>query len=131
MLFDAAGAKRALAVLPEVPGAYRVRVLDNSGRPTPLRRLNADDPDGILHIGKTGNLKYRAEQFQQGALTGNASQSGYYFWRYRYALAFPLGCLCVDYVVTASEQDARNLEKQLHEDYWFRFLDLPPLDGQV
>ena len=102
----------------------------------PLQRLDGDDSDGILHVGMTGkgsgNLRDRIVTFQQAALKGKAShQAGCNFFCYRYVRRFSLGSLYVDFVVKPSEQAARTLEHQLQKDYWFRFLDLPPLDAQV
>jgi hypothetical protein len=118
--------------VPRSPGVYRIRVLDTNDRPLSLRRLNGDDPGGILHTGETGNLRDRLEKFQAAVPRGAAPhQGGWNFFRYRYVNVFPLECLSADYVVTADKQAARALEKALQEDYWLRFLDFPPLDGQV
>lgn len=135
-LFDASRAKESLSMIPARPGVYRVRVLNAKQQPVVLRRLDGDDPDGILHIGMTGkgggNLRSRITNFQQTALRGKGpSQSGWVFNYYRYERRFSLDSLYVDYVVAASAQAARKLEHQLHEEYWLRFLDLPSLDAQA
>jgi hypothetical protein len=98
----------------------------------PLRRLDGDDNDGILHIGTTGVLADRIAAFQQTALQGKGgSQSGWWFSHYGYVRKFALDSLYADCIVKATEDDARALERQLHEDYCIFFLDLPPLDRQV
>jgi hypothetical protein len=111
-------------------------VLDADGQPVPLRRLDSDDPNGILHVGMTGrgqtNLRNRAVTFQQAALRGKAAhQAGCNFFFYNYQRRIPLDGLYVDYFVTSTHEAARTLERDLQVEYWVRFLDLPPLDGQV
>jgi hypothetical protein len=71
-------------------------------------------------------------QFQGSALNQRQDhQAGYNFYYYRYVNVFPLDRLYADYVEADSVEKARGLEKELQEQYWFRYLDLPPLDGQV
>ena len=78
-LFDIRG-RRALSTVPISPGMYRIRVLDANDQTVPLRRLNGDDPEGILHTGETGkgsgNLRDRLETFQTAVLGGTALRSG-------------------------------------------------------
>lgn len=131
-LFDGQGARMAPASVREVPGVYRIRVLDNTGQPFPMRRLNGDDPHGILHAGKTLYLNYRMRQFQGSAVNQRQDhQAGCNFFYYRYVGVFALDRLYADYVETDSGQAARDLEKELQNRYWSRYLDLPPLDAQA
>jgi hypothetical protein len=125
------GARAPLMAVPSAPGVYRIRVLRSDGLSEPISRTDGADDDGILHIGKSGDLQTRVKYFQGAAAGGKAaSQAGWNFNNYRFVRRYPLVSLAVDWYRTANVLAARQLEHQLHEDYQFRFLDRPPLDAQ-
>ena len=112
------------------PSVYRIRAFTKQGEPRPIPRLAGVDTMGILHIGKSKDLHRRIGYFRTAAAGAPAAhKAGREFSEWGFERLLPLANLCFDHVETATERDALNLERRLHEDYRNSFLDRPPLDG--
>lgn len=112
------------------PGGYRIRAFTSRGTPRKISRMAGTDRDGILHIGKSGNLGKRirhCRQSAEGIRGGHHAGREYFEWGFD-RLA-PPKLLRYDYVVTRTEKRALALERRLHEGYRRRYLDRPPLDS--
>jgi excinuclease UvrABC nuclease subunit len=112
------------------PGVYRVRAFAENGRPLQIKRLAGGDPLGILHIGKSVTLRSRIQAFRRSSEDGrNGHKAGIEFYEYQFDELIPLTTLRYDYVFAKTEQEALELERNLHEEYRKQYLDRPPLDG--
>ena len=121
---------QALRVLPQGPGVYRVRIFHSEGRPVPIHRLRGTDPEGVLHIGQSQDLKRRVGQFLRSAARGNKNHhAGNEFFYWGFATDYPVSMLRLDYIVTATAREAIDRERYFHEAYRRRHFDRPPLDG--
>lgn len=96
-----------------------------------MRRLNGTDDEGILHIGKAGDLLQRLKSFRKGVIEkkfpAHFASSEFVKWQFnRLAKAEDLR---FDFIVTPSEEEATERETELHRRYRWKFLDRPPLDS--
>jgi hypothetical protein len=115
---------------PNQPGVYRIRAFNPRGRPMPIRRLAGTDPDGVLHIGQSRNIRARIPQFYRSARTGHGNHhAGNEFYNWAFGKRFPLQDLRFDYALAKDQKEAPGLERQRHEMYRQQYLDRPPLDG--
>ena len=111
-------------------GVYRIRAFKEHGKPFPIHRLGGVDSLGILHIGKSKNLKNRINFFRQSSEGKNDSHhAGYEFYIWDFKKIIPLNNLRFDYIETPTEQEALRMERLLHKEYREQFFDRPPLDS--
>jgi len=112
------------------PGVYRIRAYEESGKPLHIQRLGGVDSLGILHIGKSKNLKGRINFFRQSSEGKHDSHhAGYEFYIWVFKKIIPLDKLRFDYIETPTEQEALRIERLLHIEYREQFFDRPPLDS--
>ena len=112
------------------PGVYRIRAFAGDGNPLPLPRANGVDPEGILHIGKSNNLGPRLRLFRRAAEGKKASHhAGREYANWHFGRLVPHEQLRFDYLLANDETEALALERKLHKEYRFAYLDRPPLDG--
>jgi excinuclease UvrABC nuclease subunit len=55
--------KESISQIPEEPGVYQLRSLGDDGNPQSISRLQGKDPEGIVYIGESSNLKKRIKGF--------------------------------------------------------------------
>ena len=112
------------AVVPSQPGAY-VIATDRS-----IPRAIGVDPDGILHVGESSDLRYRLRSFLRCA--SHRGEEGHMAgWRYAYFKHdryFPLSSLRAKWCVAQSKQDGYRVEGALLLSYLQRHCELPPLN---
>lgn len=109
------------------PGVYRIRHKKKT-----IQRGKGIDREGVLHIGKSVNLFRRVREFYKGA-KGKKSphKAGTEYYEYNFSKMFPIDSLICDYKYTQTDKDARKLEIKLQREYRQKYLDHPPLDGQI
>ncbi len=114
--------------LSRTSGVYRIRAFQ-AGKPRPITRFNGTDPDGILHIGMSGNLLSRLKSFHGGAIQNKVhahfASRQFVYWRFDDVIKD----LCFDFIPLKNVKAAKERETELHETYRKKFLDRPPLDG--
>ncbi len=111
-------------------GVYRIRAFEANGKALAINRLRGCDPLGILHIGKSVNLRTRIQAFRRSAEDGrNGHKAGIEWDEYGFEEHLPVDRLRFDYVYVGTEDEALQLENKLHEEYRRKYLDRPPLDG--
>lgn len=109
---------------------YRIRAFKEQGKPLHIHRLGGVDPLGILHIGKSKNIKSRINFFRQSSEgKHNSHHAGYEFYVWDFKKIIPLNKLRFDYKEIPTEQEALRLERLLHKEYRAKFFDRPPLDS--
>lgn len=112
------------------PGVYRIRAFAPDDNPLPIPRANGVDPAGILHIGKSNDLGRRLRFFRQAAEGKKASHhAGREYARWHFEKLVPREQLRFDYLLVNDGTESLALERRLHEEYRFVYLDRPPLDG--
>jgi hypothetical protein len=96
-----------------------------------MSRIAGTDHEGILHIGKSVNLKRRLRAFRR--IVSRNEENGHHaaneFINWGFVRVFPLERLMFDFALAASERSALDLERHLHVEYRKKYLDRPPLDA--
>ena len=96
----------------------------------PMPRLKGTDSEGILHIGKSVNLRTRIQAFRRSAEHGNdGHMAGIKFHERRLANVVNIRRLRYDFIAMKSREEAEKLERMLFLEYLSRHFELPPLDG--
>jgi hypothetical protein len=112
-------------------GVYRIRAFSKGGTPQSIRRFNGEDPEGLLHIGMSGDLFKRLRSFHKGVIReefpAHFASSEFVKWGFKKLV--PARLLRFDFIATVDNAAARTLETELHRAYRYKFLDRPPLDG--
>jgi hypothetical protein len=111
------------------PGVYRIRAF-KEGKPLPSTRFNGTDPNGILHIGMSGNLFQRLKSFRSGIklnLHAHFGSRQFVYWRFDGVIH--ADDLRFDFIPSKNGKAAKDFETERHEAYRKTFLDRPPLDG--
>ncbi|MBI3627957.1 MAG: hypothetical protein HY220_04430 [Candidatus Sungbacteria bacterium] len=99
-------------------GVYRIRAFKDDGTPLPIARFAGIDPDGLMHIGKSGNVGTRVRMCRQACEGLKASHSaGKDYCQWNFERILPRMRLYYDYFLTDSESEARRLEAELQETY--------------
>ena len=111
------------------PGVYRIRAFHDDGKAFTIPRLRGIDSLGILHIGKSVDLKRRIREFSRSVEGTPRHQAGNELYRWRSDRAIPPRCLRYEYYYTATGDDALEEEGQLQKRYRDRYLDRLPLDA--
>ena len=112
------------------PGVYRIRAFAVNGEPLNIPRLGGVDSLGILHIGKSVNLRKRILTFRRALDQEKAAhKAGNEFFDWNFSKVVPERLLRFDYIYTDTEPGAVELETRVHRDYRRTYLDRPPLDG--
>ena len=120
--------KGAIESAPKKPGIYVIRHAPR-GSAKVIHRAGGDDPDGILYVGTTVDLMSRLKQFRRGCVRGNKSHSGgATYYHYNYARNFPLDELQVGWETYLNDEQARDAEREILNDYRRFLLDNPPLN---
>ncbi len=112
----------------EKPGVYCVQCTAHA-----IERANGIDNEGILHVGMSSNLQRRIREFYKAAtINRNIPHSaGWEYFEYGFDKKFPTISLICRYLYKETRGTARELEKELQKQYRKKFLDHPPLDGQI
>jgi len=117
---------------PRKPGTYIARVITPDGRPRVIQRCVSQDPDGILDIGESGNLRRRLKTFVRCISDPTAHQGGHMAgWRYSYLgmrAHFPVDRMEFTFRVVGSKAKASGLEGKLLRAYVAAHFELPPLN---
>jgi len=119
------------ANVPHSPGVYRIRAFaDQSAQAIP--RCQGADPEGVLHLGQSGDLRTRLIAFLKSANQGKKLHSaGCEFWDSGFGNRFSPEALFFDFVSTSSKKEALAIELAQHLEYRRIYLDKPPLDSNV
>lgn len=114
--------------IPDVPGVYRVYMVDGQMNPLPILRRNGKwDNDGIMYIGGTpisGTLKkrfYMHFRAHRDGMNGKIEPNGeeqdlVELWRCIRAV-YPSAGLAFQYCKQTSNLDAKIAENNLHDKY--------------
>lgn len=114
--------------IPDVPGVYRVYMVDVQMNPLPILRKNGNwDNEGIMYIGGTpgsGTLRkrfYMHFNAHRAGMNGKIEPNGeehdlVELWRCIRAV-YPGAELAFQYSEMASNLDAKPAENQLHKEY--------------
>ena len=114
--------------IPEVPGVYRVYIVDANMIPLPILRKNGNwDKEGIMYIGgtpRTGTLRggfYMTFKAHRGGMNGKIEPNGkeqdlVELWRCIHAV-YPGAGVAFQYSELASNLDAESAKRQLHQEY--------------
>lgn len=116
--------------VPPRGGVYRIYSLDESDQPRPLQRVLGTDTEGILYIGKSGNLKARVRMLWR-VLQNDYKATAHTFGMNYKSLqiireAFPYDTLALEYEENPAP---KAYEKNLLESYRQSFGEVPPLNG--
>jgi len=95
-----------------------------------IHRARGDDLEGILTIGKAGNLNNRLRQFWRCASNANKKghMAGWRFQQYQMEQMFPLHELTVCWRTVPDPVTAAREEAILLKEYVFEHLENPPLN---
>ena len=115
--------------VPQKPGVYVVRVMSRN-RPKSIQRMFAADRNGILHFGRTSNLKARIGSFLRGTRTGREHSAAmrYHSLRNEYE-QHGYSLVQIGYQARTLNR-AEKLEKKWFDMYANNFGELPPLDSR-
>jgi hypothetical protein len=96
----------------------------------PIQRIFRCDKDGILHIGRTKNLKARIGSFLRGTRTGNEHSEAMRYHRLRDEyMQYGYSLVQIGYR-TLPLRKAKKLELEWFEKYSHDFGELPPLNSK-
>lgn len=111
-------------IVPETPGAYVIATR------SAIHRAIGIDPDGVLHIGESDNLRSRIRAFWNCAsqLGTQGHMAGWRYQTYRMNKHFPLNDLRVKWCATRTKKLAYALEGGRLKKYFADHLELPPLN---
>jgi hypothetical protein len=137
---DISSAKNLALQLAKVPGVYRIRLSNSSGRPIPIGRLLRIDKNGLLAIGESANLARRIKEFYQAY---TAEKFGHHSVGDRLFLV--LMCqysrfktnhqnnsgLQLQVMKLSSKADAQAEEEKLLKIYFKVHGELPPLNNSM
>jgi hypothetical protein len=106
------------------PGAYKIVCSEE------IRRLRGADPEGILVIGESVNLRNRVGQFIRTVIDEkNSSHSeGVTFYNLGMSTRFPVSTLRFKFAVTGTKAEAEALEAKTMKAYEDRHWEFPPLN---
>ncbi|MBM4037389.1 MAG: hypothetical protein FJ290_02645 [Planctomycetes bacterium] len=113
------------SAVPPQPGAYVIATNRS------IRRAIGVDPDGVLHVGESSDLRYRLRAFLRCASGGGDYEGHMAGWRYahfRLDRHFPLSSLRVKWRVTKSKPEAYHAEGHFLLSYLRKHCELPPLN---
>ncbi len=121
------------------PGVYQVRLVDEDGNPVQIPRFTGTDEEGLIYIGSSVDLGRRLREFESTAekLKGYHSGAATYLlarvnFKYRQHpyLNFKLECR-VKHSPRADKSVLRKQEAILLADYFYKYNELPPSNGNV
>lgn len=117
-----------LKKIPEKEGIYQFRCVDEKGIPIVISRLKGKDPNGIIYIGSSKNLKTRIKGFWTTIKNWDRSRhaAAWTYCTFRYDSLFRPKNIQFKYAVTKS---TTNYEFELVLEYRKKFMDLPPLNS--
>jgi len=111
-------------------GVYEIGASIN-GQPQPINRANGVDKNGLLYIGKTGNLRKRINDFWIHLLTeGNQHTAAETYLIYGFYTKFQRENLQVRWLALPNGME-EEYEKKLIDEYLESFLDSPPLNIRI
>ena len=120
---------------PENTGVYRIRAVDESGKPIPLNRVAGIDKDGILYVGfgkEEHGVRGRIKDFDKTAVRPNSNYGlgprKYTLLKYQERLS--IFEIQFQYCLASTEVDAKKLEDADLYAYRDEFLELPPLNSK-
>ncbi len=120
----------AIDAVPASCGAYQVRAVNEKRRQRVIPRCFGEDPEGLLGIGESQNLRSRLNALLR--CMSDREQAGHMAgWRYAFlemGKIFPLELVQFRYRVVASKDAAYELEGELLHAYVGRHFELPPLN---
>jgi hypothetical protein len=120
---------KGLVNAPTKPGVYIVRSVSHN-KPKPMQRMFKCDEDGILHIGRTTNLKDRISSFIRGARNGKEHSEAMRYhglkceYEQRGYSSVQIGYL------EFSLREAKEIELEWFDEYARIFGELPPLNSK-
>lgn len=114
--------------VPEKPGVYKIRCLDNIGKPVKIKRLVRIDKGGVLSIGESGNLRQRLKQFWKSSREDTRHAAAWHYFAFRYDEKFPKESMQFCYTPSSSKNEAIRIEFILFLEYRKQFMDGPPLN---
>jgi hypothetical protein len=119
---------KELSNLPEREGIYQLRCVDGAGVPITIARLNNNDPDGIIYIGSSDNLRKRLKGFWRTIEIRDRSRhaAAWTYCSFGYDSIFPPNQIEFTYQVTRNKVTT---EFGLLLNYRKEFMDLPPLNS--
>lgn len=116
--------KADLALIPNQPGAYMIAAKHS------IHRAFGEDPEGILDVGESKNLRDRIRAFI-GCANGNRSSghmAGWRFYEFDFNLRFPVDSLYLSWHKADSKAEAYALEESILKEYLAQHSELPPLN---
>ena len=112
------------------PGVYEIGASIN-GQPQQINRANGVDRNGILYIGKAGNLRKRIKDFWRHILIeGNRHTAAETYLFYGFNTKIPRESLQVRWLALPKGMQGE-FEKKLIDDYLEKYLDSPPLNIRI
>jgi hypothetical protein len=116
-----------LSTIPKKKGVYQFRCIDNKGVPMVIPRSKNKDPDGIIYIGSSVNLRTRLNGFWRTIqmLDRSRHAAAWTYCSFSYSSLFPAKRLQYRYKVALSFTTS---EFDLLLAYRKKYMDLPPLN---
>jgi len=118
---------RKLSNIPKKKGVYQFRCIGNKGVPMVIPRSKNKDPNGIIYIGSSVNLRTRLNGFWKTIQKQDRSRhaAAWTYCSFSYSSLFPAKRLQFRYKMTPSITTS---EFDLLLAYRKKFMDLPPLN---
>jgi hypothetical protein len=119
---------KELSNIPKKKGVYKFRCVDRKGAPIVIGRSKNKDPEGIIYIGSSVNLKRRLKEFWRTIENKDRSRhaAAWTYCSFSYSSLFPAKRLQFRYKVTPNITTS---EFDLLLAYRKKFMDLPPLNS--
>ncbi len=113
--------------LTDVPYSHGAYAISTNRR---INRAVGSDPEGILHIGETNDLKYRIKTFRDCVRSAKykSHMAGWRFKFFQFEKKFPVKSLRVRWVRVTTKKAASKAEAQALTDYLKAHCELPPLN---
>jgi len=116
--------------IPTTSGVYKIGASIN-GQSQPINRANGVDKNGLLYIGKAGNIRKRIKDFWRHALTeGKQHTAAETYIYYGFNTKFTRESLQVRWLVLPKGMQSE-FEKKLIDECVEKYLDSPPLNIRI
>jgi len=113
----------------KISGVYVVRSVSHN-KPKSIRRMFDPDKNGILHLGRTANLKGRIHSFLRGTRTGKEHSEAMRYHRHKNEYKKRgYSSVQIGYKELPSRK-AKTLELKRFDEYACAFGELPPLNSK-
>lgn len=122
-----------LKTIENKPIVYRVIAWDNdSDKPKEITRVCGIDTEGIIDIGESKTGRTRLNSFFQSTKDDRKGHlAGAIYFVFVFSEKFPIDSIKLEYLYAETKEYAEAIEHMLLQNYRFKYMDLPPLNGTV